>query len=269
MLDPRPDSDARDPSPPVSLPLARTARRDDRQLPLFEAAPRPQEIEVRLSRRARRMTVRVYPGGRVEVTVPFGIRPDAVERFVAKHRAWIDARVAEFRLRTPAALQPLPERVHLHAIGEEWHVRYDAELRGGWRTDGERTVCIAGCPSRPVAARERLREWLTDQGYRSLAPWLGRVAQARGFQFERAQIRRQKTRWGSCSRRGTISLNVCLLFQPADVVEYLFVHELAHTRHMNHSARFWRLVEQHSPEWRTLDRELLKGWKHVPEWVYA
>jgi predicted metal-dependent hydrolase len=254
---------------PLPLTLGRVARRDDRQLPLFDAAPRPQEIEVRPSRRARRLTVRVYPGGRVEVTVPMGTRPDAVERFVAKHRTWIEERVADFRLRTPPALQPLPERVQLRALGEEWQVRYDADLRGGWLTEAEGLVRIAGCPSRPTATRERLREWLVDQGYRGLAPWLGRVAVARGFRFDRAQIRRQKTRWGSCSRRGTISLNVCLLFQRPEVVEYLFVHELSHTKHMDHSPRFWRLVEQHAPDWKILDRELLKGWKHVPDWVYA
>lgn len=249
--------------------FGRVARRDDRQLPLFDALRREPEFEVRLSRRARRLTVRVYPGGRVEVTVPFGTRPEAVERFVAKHRAWIDARVADFRLRTPPALQPLPEQVHLRALGEDWQVQYEPGLRGGWRTDGAGLVRIAGDPARPAEARTRLRDWLVDQGYRGLAPWLGRVAAERGFDFERAQIRRQKTRWGSCSRRGTISLNVCLLFQPAPVVQYLFVHELAHTKHMNHSERFWRLVEKHEPAWRALDKDLLKGWHHVPEWVYA
>jgi predicted metal-dependent hydrolase len=247
----------------------RVARRDDRQLPLFDAMRREPDFEVRLSRRARRLTVRVYPGGRVEVTVPFGTRAEAVERFVATHRVWIDQRVADFRLRTPPALQPLPDHVHLRALGEEWHVRYEPKLRGGWRNEAPGHVVIGGDASRPAEPRERLREWLVDQGYRGLAPWLGRVAAERGFAFERAQIRRQRTRWGSCSRRGTISLNVCLLFQPPPVVEYLFVHELAHTRHMNHSERFWRLVGEHAPDWRALDRELLKGWKHVPDWVYA
>jgi predicted metal-dependent hydrolase len=245
------------------------ARRDDRQLPLFDAARRTPEFDVRSSRRARRLTVRVYPGGRVEVTVPPGTRPDDVQGFVAKHRGWIEARVADFRLRMPPALQPLPEHVHLRALGEDWRLRYDPGLRGGWRTDGAGLVRIAGDASRPTEARARLRDWLLDQGYRGLAPWLGRVAAERGFAFARAQLRRQKTRWGSCSRRGTISLNVCLLFQSPAVVQYLFVHELAHTRHMNHSERFWRLVEQHEPEWRALDRELLKGWRHVPDWVYA
>ncbi len=253
-----------------SLPaIGQVARRDDRQLPLFDASRRAPEFEVRTSRRARRLTVRVYPGGRVEVTVPLGTRPDAVHGFVAKHRAWIDERVADFRLRTPPALQPLPEQVHLRALGEDWQVRYEPGLRGGWRTDGAGLVRVAGDPHRPGEARARLRDWLVDQGYRGLAPWLGRVAIERGFAFDRAQIRRQKTRWGSCSRRGTISLNVCLLFQPPPVVQYLFVHELAHTKHMNHSERFWRLVEKHEPDWRALDRELLKGWQHVPEWVYA
>ena len=81
-------------------------------------------------------------------------------------------------------------------------------------------------------------------------------------------LRRQRTRWGSCSAAGTISLNVCLMFQRPEVVRYLMVHELCHRRHMNHSDRFWQLVESFEPGWRALDAELLKGWRHVPGWVF-
>ena len=84
----------------------------------------------------------------------------------------------------------------------------------------------------------------------------------------RLQVRCQRTRWGSCSRRGTISLNVCLLFQPPEVLRYLLVHELAHLRHMNHSARFWAEVARHEPDWKALDRELLQGWRRVPSWMF-
>ena len=82
-------------------------------------------------------------------------------------------------------------------------------------------------------------------------------------------IRRQRTRWGSCSTRGTISLNCCLLFQRPAVVRYLMIHELAHTLHMNHSRRFWHCVARHCPEYRSLDRELLDGWRRVPDWVFG
>ena len=81
-------------------------------------------------------------------------------------------------------------------------------------------------------------------------------------------VRRQRTRWGSCSSRGTISLNVCLLFQRPEVVRYLMIHELCHRRHMNHSKRFWSLVTSFEPGWKPLDVELLQGWRHVPAWVF-
>jgi predicted metal-dependent hydrolase len=89
-----------------------------------------------------------------------------------------------------------------------------------------------------------------------------------GVEPGRLQIRCQRTRWGSCSRRGTISLNVCLLFQTPEVLRYLMIHELAHLRHMNHSARFWSDVARHEPDWRALDRELLQGWRRVPSWMF-
>ena len=114
-----------------------------------------------------------------------------------------------------------------------------------------------------------LHAWLLQAGRARLVPWLAEVAVLEGFAFARAQVRRQRTRWGSCSRAGTISLNVCLLFQPPEVVRYLFVHELAHTQHMNHSDRFWNTVAAHEPAWKQLDRELVRGWQGVPDWVFG
>jgi predicted metal-dependent hydrolase len=81
-------------------------------------------------------------------------------------------------------------------------------------------------------------------------------------------IRCQRTRWGSCSTRGTVSLNCSLVFLRPQVVHYLFVHELAHTKHMNHSSSFWHLVAKLEPEYRSLDRELLAGWRTVPSWIF-
>jgi predicted metal-dependent hydrolase len=102
-----------------------------------------------------------------------------------------------------------------------------------------------------------------------LEPRVVAIARAHGVRFARVSIRRQRSRWGSCSARGTISLNACLLFQRAAVVDYLIVHELTHVKHMNHSARFWHAVESVCPDWRVLDRELVQGWRTVPRWVFS
>jgi predicted metal-dependent hydrolase len=239
------------------------------QLPLFDAGLVTPEIGVRVSARSRRLTVRVYPGGRVEVTVPRGTRPAAVEGFVARHRPWIDARVAELATRRPHALQPLPAEVRLQALAETWQVRYLRRRRPGWRAVGERSLEVYGDPDLAARSRATLRAWLADAARSGLEPWLARLAAEHGLGFARLQLRRQQTRWGSCSRTGTISLNVCLLFQPPAVARYLMLHELCHTRHMNHSDRFWRLVGACEPAYRALDRELTRGWQHVPDWVYG
>ena len=114
----------------------------------------------------------------------------------------------------------------------------------------------------------QLQRWLKRAANERLAPPLLRLADELDCRVNRVSIRRQRTRWGSCSTRGTVSLNCSLLFLQADVVRYLFVHELAHTRHMNHSADFWRLVERIEPDYRRLDRDLLASWRTVPGWVF-
>ena len=97
---------------------------------------------------------------------------------------------------------------------------------------------------------------LADLAQHQLGNELATVAVEGNFRYARAQIRRQRTRWGSCSASGTISLNVCLMFLSPAVVRYLFVHELCHTRHMNHSAHFWALVERAYPGYRDAERWL-------------
>jgi predicted metal-dependent hydrolase len=81
------------------------------------------------------------------------------------------------------------------------------------------------------------------------------------------QIRGQSGRWGSCSSNKTLSLNYKLLFLEPELVRYLIIHELAHTRHMNHSARFWRTVGEFEPRYKELDQEIGESWRDVPAWL--
>ena len=137
------------------------------------------------------------------------------------------------------------------------------------RGTGENGLVVSGPLNDDRAIAAALRSWLADLAHQHLGIDLAKVAEEGGFRYARAQIRRQRTRWGSCSASGTISLNVCLLFLRPQVVRYLLVHELCHTRHMNHSAKFWALVASFEPDYRALDQELLRGWQSVPGWMFS
>ena len=245
------------------------------QLRLFETANISSAWHVRISRRARRLSVRVYPGGRVEVVVPPGASAIAVQRFVGTHRAWIDRRVADLSAAHGPLSQPQPTSIELSAINRCFLVDYEAGSptrepgRVGVRLAGEGCLLVSGTSDDVRAIPRALQRWLHEVAQVELGRELTLLAQEHGFNFRRVQIRRQRTRWGSCSVAGTISLNMCLLFQDPTVLRYLLIHELSHTRHMNHSARFWSLVQSLQPDYRRLDRELLRGWQRVPGWVFS
>jgi predicted metal-dependent hydrolase len=246
------------------------AREQQRQGDLFADEERGlrESPTVRVSRRARRLSLRVYRSGRVEVVAPQGASPRVIERFVAAHREWMRQR-QEQALRALPALAPFPPAaIEFTFDGTRWPVHYavrDGRARLAEHADGLQLS------SRGVsgALRPLLRRWLLHAAARTLTPALHSLAAEIGAKPRGVTVRCQRTRWGSCSARGAISLNACLVFQPPDVVRYLMIHELTHLQHMDHSARFWAAVERLEPGWRALDRRLLDGWRSVPGWVFG
>lgn len=239
------------------------------QLPLWSPVDATDGWAFRESRRARRLTVRVFHSGRVEVVVPSRTSRTTVERFLERHRPWIEKKRAEAR-RNAAPPEPFPPpQIDLAGARESWRVHV-AGGTGRMRLHAVAPgiLSISGNSLDARAIQNALRRWLATRAAEVLAGPLEECAREMDVPFRRLAVRRQRTRWGSCSTRGTISLNCCLLFQRPEVVRYLLIHELAHVRHMNHSARFWSLVAQHCPDYRALDRELLDGWRRVPSWVF-
>lgn len=238
------------------------------QLPLWSDDP-GESWAVRESGRARRLAVRVFQTGRVEIVVPPCTTRGAVERFVARHRLWIERKREEAR-RNATAGEPFPPRaIELTACGESWRVHLAGGAGRPRLENCAGLLSLSGDCRNARAVRQLLRHWLIGRARVVLGAQLEHCAREHGFAYERVIVRRQRTRWGSCSVRGTISLNCCLLFQRREVLRYLLVHELAHTRHMNHSRRFWQCVGEYCPGHRALDRELLDGWRRVPAWVFG
>jgi predicted metal-dependent hydrolase len=235
---------------------------------LFALQDRQDNWTVRMSRRARRLSVRVYPGGRVEIVAPLGASAAVVERFVGEHRRWIDDRVRDFAALRPGEVE-LPTNIYLNGINQRFAIEYCARAGAARiRPEGEGLI-VEGNTSNRHAVSKALRRWLVTLAGEYLSAQLRNIAGEFGFEYRRVQIRRQRTRWGSCSVAGTISLNVCLLFLEPALVRYLMIHELCHTRQMNHSARFWKLVATCEPNYRALDRAITRSWQQVPWWMFG
>ena len=247
-------------------------------MPLPSAlSPALPDYVLRTSPRCKRVLIKINPLGRVEVVIPQGFDVSQVPGILQQRQSWLDSHLAKLKARWARApheyaLRPL--QIPLRALDRCWRVEY---LPGTGRRlqlqMGEESLQLRYPQITEAAADEligkRLQKWLSEQARQHLLPWLAQTAQELGLTYTKACIRAQKTRWGSCSARRVINLNRNLLFLPPPLVRYLFVHELSHIRHMNHSSQFWQLVSKYEPDYRRLDAELGQAGKHLPRWVHV
>ncbi len=255
-------------NPPYNRAVKDTAR----QLALFSDSEEPgtsSGFSVRANKRARRLSIKVFPRGRVEVVVPPRTRPETVQAFVRENTDWINNARASFAAVHPPEPFILPNSADLAAIGKHYRIRYvrrsdQATVR--YRCRGNEVV-LSGRTGDDHLCVAALKRWLATVARDEFEPRLQRLSEQTGNPYRRMQVRGQRTCWGSHSSSGTISINYCLLFLDPDAVRYLMIHELCHAKHMNHSKRFWQLVGRFEPDYRRLDRALNDAWSSVPVWL--
>ena len=227
------------------------------------------------SSRARRARIEVLPRGHVRVVVPRRFDPDLLSRWLETKRDWIERTRQRF-LNVPESAPgaeekswELPGTVSFRAIGQEWRVDFAHEgvRRPRLRQDGPFQVTFV-VPSDTSLSRKRelLRRWTDALAKDHLLPWLARVSAETGLGYRGASVRAQRTRWGSCSARHSISLNRRLMFLPPECVRYILIHELCHTAHLDHSSRFWKRVAGFEPGWKDLQRQMRSASQYVPAW---
>lgn len=200
---------------------------------------------------AKRYRLYLDAAGQPRVTIPRrGTLKDA-RVFAANHRAWILAQLEKRRARreagkhwssgTEVLFRGERHPLRFEAIGEQRFVHLATE-----RIPLESAV-EQGTPAVRIAIESQLRA-LAENELPGRVRELSSALRCAGV--VRVSIRNQRSRWGSCSRRGTVSLNWRLIQLPAFVRDYIIIHELMHLREMNHSARFWKHVEEACPNYR-------------------
>jgi hypothetical protein len=231
---------------------------------LYRRPSEPQAIEVvfersiylvrlRRHRQARRYTLRIQSATREVVLTmpPRGTLKDARE-FAQKHGGWIAARLG----RLPEAV-PFTDGGVVPFRGVPHRIVHRRGVRGTvWaETDGEQLLCVAG--NAPHIDR-RIGDFLRREAKHDLEAASVRFAGELGVTIRRVSVRDQSSRWGSCSTTGALSFSWRLILAPGFVLNYLAAHEVAHLVEMNHSARFWRLVQRLCP-----DHDRAKIWLDV------
>lgn len=224
------------------------------------------------SRKAKYVRLQITPHEGLVVVVPHGYNPAGLPEMLHRKRNWITRTLEQVKqwqaAQPPPEAVQLPEKILLQAIHEEWAVDYEP-LPARWISLAEGEPCrlhLRGNTGNVPLGQKVLRKWLIRKAERHLLPWLQQVSAEAGLPFKKAAVRSQRTRWGSCSRQKHVSLNQKLLFVPDYLVRSVFIHELCHTVHMNHSSHFWKLAQEKEPRIREWDRQLNVAWRELPRW---
>jgi predicted metal-dependent hydrolase len=214
-----------------------------------------QQVPMMLVRnpRARRYVLRLRPDGIARVTVPRGGSQSEARRFAERNRPWLEQQLQKLAARPKVQwlvgaeilLRGELVKIETGTNGETGMVRFGPELIRVNNIDAD--------------LRALIERHLWKLAAKEFPPRVFELAAAHELPARRVTVRNQRSRWGSCSRRGTISLNWRLIQAPPFVRDYLIFHELAHLREMNHSHRFWREVERLCPEFEIAEQWLRKN----------
>ena len=220
--------------------------------------------EITVTRRAlaSRVSLRIAPNGRIRITMPLHAPLASAKLLIKRSRRSIHKLIAEQQGDFPYST---PQQ-----IGKSHHLLIQ-------RTAKPSTVKIIGTQilaeinesesikSAPVQQiiRDKILVALRKEAKGHLPRRLSFLAEKHGFSFSRCKITHASSRWGSCSSSGTISLNIGMMNLPFELIDYVIIHELCHTRHMNHSTAFWSEVAKFDPQYKIHRNELKKYSPHV------
>lgn len=211
---------------------------------------------IRSSRKT--LAIEITKTGEVIVRAPRRMPLSVIEDFLQKKQGWVEEKSRTARLRWGAGEAFfLLKQESLPLLGREYPVRFEQRMKASFEQ---------GVFYLPDIGEEAAKKALADC-YRSLAKaYLPdrafSLARQIGISPERVTVGGAKSRWGSCAEGKRIRLSWRLLLAPEEAVCYVIIHELCHCREMNHSKRFWSLVEEFCPGYQTAKELLLKTQRH-------
>ncbi len=226
----------------------------------------PPDYSIRYSRKAHRLYLRVKPETGLQVVLPYYASAARVPAVLEKHRQWILRAFQKVEASRPRDTG-LPEALFLHGGRLCLPIRWDSALKRMPAIRLTPQECrLPDHGGETEAGRDLLKTWIRNYAAFCLPPFLHRLSERYGLPCSGIKIKSQKSRWGSCSAKGNINLNARLVFLPDELAYAVLLHELCHTRHLNHSPSFWALMASLDPEAPALDRRVNRAGAFVPDW---
>lgn len=211
----------------------------------------------------RSLTIQVREDASILVKAPHSISQHQIESFLNEKSRWIEGRIAKQQERLAQRpvhkfnegeiFQYLGEGYRLKIIPPADAKKYGISLRQPLDLNGEFLLHS----SKTESARKHFIKWYQNEARAILAERVGEYCSLAGLDFTTIKLSNARTRWGSCSSKGSLNFNWRIIMAPMEVVDYLVTHEVAHLKHHNHSESFWGLVEELYPGYKA-NRKWLK-----------
>lgn len=218
---------------------------------VHEVAGRALPLRIVENERARRLTMRIEPGGRgIRITVPVGMAMREVDRFLARNQGWLEQKLAGAPDRPqvrPGIKIPLRGKPHL--------IVHEPERRGTVHLgEDERGPLLIVAGDRRHLPR-RIADFLKREAKRDIEMLVARHTEGLGRRAKAIRFKDTSSRWGSCTSDGVLAFSWRIMMAPQPVINYLVAHEVAHLREMNHGPKFWKLCNELCP-----DTDRCKSW---------
>ena len=213
---------------------------------VVRAVAEPFSCEVQ---RSKRKTLALYvKPGKVIVRVPLDASKAEVEEFVQSNRAWIDGRLSEESVRHSERLV-IEHGRRIFFRARELEIVFRQGHRQRIMADGNQFIIQGDCLT-PAKAREQLEDYLIDKASHYIIPRAKGLARYLGVdqKISKIKLRKTKSKWGHCTSQGVLQFNWLIMLAPHSIIDYMIAHEVCHLIHMNHSKRFWLLVNSVCPE---------------------
>jgi hypothetical protein len=226
---------------------------------IIKLADKEISYSIKISKLARQISLKLH-GREVRVVIPSKRFEQMAHQFVQEKLQWIASNL-------PPIVSLLHDGASLKILGEEFTIRHEQWVLEKTRV-GELNNIITVYTRTPNTpdAELKISEYLRKKYSPLIKYRVAELAQDYGFKYQSISIRDQSSRWGSCSNEQKLNFSWRLILAPVEVLDYVIVHELAHTVHMDHSANFWDLVAKFQPNykqhrlWLKRNQDLLKAY---------